>query len=172
MNFILKFSRKSKTVTNDIIAKIVVGLWRVDPLDGGILTHAYPNTSTENSEITKTLALKIKDFILIQTRDSNFKSEWSIGPLTIVNQHFYLYGFFARSKWLVITIQLPIDFSFFLIDEKSELIIFESSISSNINFVSEDRWGEVILKPLWEAYLVKLDEFTELKKSKTSSLET
>lgn len=87
-----------------------------------------------------------------------FKSEWSLSPLTIDNYHYYLYGFFL-DKWQVISIHLPINFSLWLIDTKSELLIFESYLSQKISFVPKTKWETEIMMPLYEEFLDQKDRF-------------
>ena len=135
-----------------------VGLWSVDPLDGGILDILYPSTKSATYSALDTISQKIKNLILITIRDMTFKTEWSLSPLTIDNYHYYLYGFFF-DKWRVISIHLPIEFSLWLIDTKSELLIFESYLNQRLGFVSPNRWETDIMMPLYDIFLDQKELF-------------
>ena len=152
MKVILKFSSKKPSKKNKIDTSVHVGLWTVDPLDGGILEQLYPAIKLSNDEAVEKISFKIKNLINITVRDMNFKSEWSFSPLTIDDYHFYLYGFFL-DKWRVISIHLPVKFSLWLIETKSDLLIFESQLSNKVNFFPMTQWEEKILIPMYEEFV-------------------
>ena len=137
-----------------------IGLWSVDPIDGGVLENMYPTVKTSSDETLEKISLKIKNLINITVRDMNFKAEWSLSPLTIENYHYYLYGFFL-DRWRVISIHLPIEFSLKLIETKSDLLIFESNISSKVGFFSKDQWEDQILIPMYEDFITEKERFSE-----------
>ena len=163
VNLILRFSSKkaSKKYNNGKIdPSIHLGVWTVDPLDGGILDHLYPDIKLSNDEALEQISSKIKNLINITVRDMNFKSEWSLSPLTIDNYHHYLYGFFL-DRWRVISIHLPIEYSLWLIDIKSDLLIFESYISTKVTFFPLNQWEEHILIPLYEEFIKEKEQFAK-----------
>lgn len=161
MKIIQKFSSKksdkNKKTDDNLDSSVHVGLWSVDPIDGGILERIYPPVTSSSDETLEKVSQKIKNIINITVRDMSFKSEWSLSPLTIDNKHFYLYGFFL-DKWRVISIHLPIDFSLWLIDTKSELLIFESNISNKVNFFPVDKWEEQLLIPMYLGFIDKKEQ--------------
>ena len=142
-------------ILNKNSKEIIIGLWNFDVIEGGILSYTYPNSKLTSEK--GILSEKIKNLILI-TRDSNqFRNDWSLSPIKIESDHFYLYGFFT-TKWHIISIQLPWDFSNWLIDSKSELILFESMIQNiNFDYLPENQWTEVLLKPLYQEYADKFN---------------
>jgi hypothetical protein len=156
---VLRFSSR-KPNKNKIDPSIHVGLWSVDPIDGGILDQIYPSTKIIPSEALDRISDKIKKLIHITVRDMTFKSEWSLSPITINSHHIYLYGFFA-SKWRVISIHLPIDFSLWLIHTKSNLLIFESAIANKVSFFPVSEWELQVLLPIHESFVEKKDDFVQ-----------
>ena len=173
MKIILKFSskktsRNSKKGTDNVDASVHIGLWSVDPIDGGVLENLYPSAKMSSDETLEKISLKIKNLINITVRDMEFKSEWSLSPLTIENYHYYLYGFFL-DRWRVISIHLPIDFSLKLIETKSNLLIFESNISNKVGFFSKDQWEENILIPMYEEFITEKEHFFEEKNDDTTT---
>ncbi len=163
MKSILKFSSKkpvknNKKINDDLDLSVHIGLWSVDPIDGGILDKLYPEVASSSDEALEKVSQKIKNIINITVRDMSFKSEWSLSPLTIDNYHYYLYGFFL-DRWRVITIHLPIEFSLWLIDTKSNLLIFESRISNKVSFFPVDKWVEQLLIPMYEDFISEKKEF-------------
>lgn len=161
MKFILRFSSKKaskKSNNGKLDPSVHLGVWSVDPLDGGILDLLYPDVKLSNGEAIEKISSKIKNLINITVRDMNFTSEWSLSPLTIDNYHHYLYGFFL-DRWRVISIHLPIDFSLWLIDTKSDLLIFESYLSNKVTFFPKDQWEANILQPLYDDFITKKEQF-------------
>ena len=151
MKIILKFSSK-KNSKNKSDASVIVAVWQVDPIEGGILEQMYPPVKNTKDEALNQISQRIKKVINITVRDMTFKSEWSLSPITIDDHHFYLYGFFLNT-WKVISIHLPIKFSHWLIETKSELLIFESQISNKATFFPQERWVEEILIPIYEEFI-------------------
>ena len=132
------------------ISDISIGLWDYDVIDGGILTELYPNSKTiPEKEI---LSEKIKQLIIVTRNTKQFRNDWSVSPIKIDDNHFYLYGLFT-TKWIIISIQLPIEFSSWLINSKSKLILFESLIQ-NTNF-------EYLPEPLYEKYAESFTTWNE-----------
>ncbi len=167
MKFILKFSSKklSKKLSNGkkkLDPSVHLGLWSVDPIDGGLLDKLYPAIKISSNDALEKISVKIKNLIHITVRDMKFKSEWSLSPLTIDNYHHYLYGFFL-DRWRVISIHLPINFSLWLIDEKSDLLIFESLLSNKVIFFPLNQWEDQIIVPLYQDFIEKKEEFESLK---------
>lgn len=158
---ILKFKREKKDLKID--PALHIGLWSVDPLDGGILEIIYPSTKVKAYDALDKISLKIKNLINITVRDMTFKTEWSLSPLTIENYHYYLYGFFL-DKWRVVSIHLPIDFSLWLIDNKSDLLLFESQLSK-VTFLPTQKWEEEIIAPMYDEFLDQKEQFLISKKS-------
>lgn len=163
MKIILNFSSKKvskngKKTDEELDSSVHVGLWSVDPIDGGILDQLYPAVASSSEEALEQVSQKIKKIINVTVRDMSFKSEWSLSPLTIENYHYYLYGFF-QDKWRVISIHLPLDFSLWLIDMKSNLLIFESNISNKVTFLSVDKWEEQLMIPMYQDFISVKKEF-------------
>ena len=153
---ILKFSSKKTTrkpAKGKILdSSITIALWSVDPIDGGILEQVYPQVKSLKEEAVDKISLKIKNLINVTVRDMTFKSEWSLSPLTIDTQHFYLYGFFL-DKWRVISIHLPVELSLWLIETKSNSLFYESNISTKIYHFPISEWKQQILIPIFEDFL-------------------
>lgn len=87
-----------------------------------------------------------------------FKSEWSLSPLTIDTHHFYLYGFFL-DKWRVFSINLPINFSLWLIETKSNSLFYETYFSQRVHNFPISQWEEQILAPLYDEFLDQKEQF-------------
>ena len=153
---ILKFSSKNtnkKPAKGKILdSSITIGLWSVDPIDGGILEQVYPQVKSLKEEAVDKISLKIKNLINITVRDMTFKSEWSLSPLTVDSHHYYLYGFFL-DKWRVISIHLPVELSLWLIETKSNSLFYESNISTKIYYFPISEWEKQILVPIYEDFL-------------------
>lgn len=160
VSLMLKFSKKSSNKNSGTyFEEINIGLWNFDVIEGGILADSYP----EANKIVKAdvISEKIKDIILIQSKSNSYKNDWSLSPIKIEDSHFYLYGFFT-TKWSVVSIQLPIKFSNWLIYNKSALILFESIIQDyNFDYLPEDQWITILLKPLYGIYHESFDKFLQ-----------
>ncbi len=70
---------------------------------------------------------------------------------------------FFLDRWRVISIHLPINFSLWLIDEKSDLLIFESLLSNKVIFFPLNQWEDQIIVPLYQDFIEKKEEFESLK---------
>lgn len=128
-----------------------IGIWQYNVIDGGVLTTSYPNKDKGVNEI-EILSEKIKNLCLASADQQNYRNEWSLSPIKIDSNHFYLYGFFTM-RWHIISIQLPLNFSNWLIEQKSELIVFESLIQTyNFDYLPPDQWSDTLVKPLFEKY--------------------
>ena len=118
----------------------------------------YPQIKSLKEEAVDKISMKIKNLINITVRDMTFKSEWSLSPLTIDLHHFYLYGFFL-DRWRVISISLPISFSLWLIETKSNSLFYESNISNKIHYLPISQWEQQVLAPIYEDFLSEKEMF-------------